>query len=315
MTFAARAAGVLALFIAGVALKLHTDRVVRVVEARGPIGEVLPLPSGEVHLLDEGKGRAVVLVHGSDGVMNDWPTSGLFARVAARARTLAYDRPGHGFTPVPPGERVNLDLNVRMLRDLLRARGVRRPVLLGHSYGASVALAYAWAYPNAVAGLLLLAPTAYPRASLTRPLAHLILVPGLRELITRVLILPVGRVLVELEGGRAFFPFAMPPAWRDMMLALSRRPRQALALAQENRTVGAEVGALARAYRALKVPCTIVSGRFDQLTPHAAHAVPLACALPHARLVTVEGGHEVHWSHGEVVLRELLRLLQETADA
>ncbi|WP_052351674.1 alpha/beta fold hydrolase [Deinococcus pimensis] len=304
-------------------LKLHTDRVVRDVNTRGPAGHVEPLPTGDVHVLTAGagRGRRVVLIHGSDGVVNDWPLCGLMERLARRFSLLAYDRPGHGYTPVPNGEDVTFDLNVRMLRGLLTRHGLTgradAPVLLGHSYGASVALSYARVYPADVAGLVLISPTAFPKGRLENPLAHLMLVPGLRQLLTRVLLLPVGRVVARVEGTRAFHPARLPRAWERMMLALSRRPSQVTALARENGNIKPELRELGRHYPDVTVPAVVLGGRHDLLTPYRDHAEPLARALGNARLVTVEdGGHQLHWTHQHLVedaLDEVLRRVGEGA--
>lgn len=297
-------------------LGVHTDRVVRRVNRTPPAGTIVDLDLGGVHVLSggvTGPGRPVVLIHGSDGVVNDWPLSGFLDRVAARHEVLAHDRPGHGHTPVPRGEDVTFDLNVRVLRDLLCGRdytGKRAPVLVGHSYGAAVALSYARAYPDEVAGLVLISPTAFPKTSLEQPLAHLMHVPGLRQLLMRVLLLPVGQILVRVEGGRAFYPAPMPDSWKRMMLKMSRRPSQASALARENSNIGHELRELSRHYGEITVPTVVIGGRHDLLTPHDEHAAPLAGALGRARLVTVEGGgHQLHWTHPDVVLRAVAELV------
>lgn len=289
------------------ALAAYTHLAGRAAERRRPPpGARLALPDGPLHALQAGRGPDVVLIHGSDGVMHDWPLSPLWAPLTARVRATAYDRPGHGYTPVPAGEAVTLDLNVRLLRQMLRALGLRRPVLLGHSYGASVALLYALRHPDEVGGLLLFSPTAYPAPRLTNPLANLIQLPPLRFALLHWLLLPVGRVVVELEGGRAFHPAPIPDAWRRLMLHLSRRASQVLALAQENRTIGAELAQLSKAYGRLRMPVTVVAGDQDRLTPAHLHARPLARALPGARLIRVLGaGHQLHWTHPEVLLEAL----------
>src|SRR5262249_32317037 len=45
-----------------------------------------------------------------------------------------------------------------VLPEILRQAGIERPVLLGHSDGASIALIYAGTFPHAAAGLILEAP-------------------------------------------------------------------------------------------------------------------------------------------------------------
>lgn len=83
---------------------------------------------------------------------------------AAGCRGLVYSRPGYGrSTPRAPHERWDVDYMHRqaheLLPALLGALGVKeRPWLVGHSDGASIALLYAAAHPDALAGLVLMAP-------------------------------------------------------------------------------------------------------------------------------------------------------------
>ena len=86
------------------------------------------------------------------------------------------------------------------------------------------------------------------------------------------------------------------------MLAFSRRRSQVHALAWENRTLSRELAGLAPHYPELRVPVTVLAGRHDRLSPYAAHAAPFAAQAPGARLLTVEdGGHQLHWTHPDVV--------------
>ncbi|MCC2673643.1 MAG: alpha/beta hydrolase fold protein [Ramlibacter sp.] len=83
---------------------------------------------------------------------------------AVGARGLVYSRAGYGrSTPKPPDERWKPDfMHVEareVLPALLRTLDVReRPWLFGHSDGGSIALLHAAAFPDAVQGLVVLAP-------------------------------------------------------------------------------------------------------------------------------------------------------------
>lgn len=79
-------------------------------------------------------------------------------------RGLVYSRPGYGrSTPRAPGEAWAPDFMhhqaQQVLPALLAALGIDKPVFLfGHSDGASIALLHAAAFPDRVAGAVLLAP-------------------------------------------------------------------------------------------------------------------------------------------------------------
>lgn len=277
-----------------------------------PRGETLNLPSGPTHVIQGGEEHAppVLLIHGSDGVALDWPISPLWAHLAPHARLIAPDRPGHGYTPARAGTPVTVAVNVERCVELLDALGVPQVTVVGHSYGAAVALGLAQRCPERVRAAVLIAPLALPARGLTRPLAYVPRIPVLETLLTRALILPLGRAVAWIEGGNAFHPVPMPREWRDMMLAFSRRRDQVHALAWENRTLSRELAGLAPHYPALRVPVTVLAGRHDRLAPYEAHAAPFAAQAPAAHLQTVEdGGHQLHWTHPDVVARAIRAVL------
>jgi pimeloyl-ACP methyl ester carboxylesterase len=93
---------------------------------------------------------------GSVGLWREFP-----ARLAAQTgrRGLVYSRAGHGFSDVPAVPRTPRfmhDEALDVLPGVLAAAGVREPVLVGHSDGASIALIHAASHP--VRALVLLAP-------------------------------------------------------------------------------------------------------------------------------------------------------------
>jgi pimeloyl-ACP methyl ester carboxylesterase len=103
----------------------------------------------------------IVMLHeglGSVALWKDFPR-----RIAERTRhvVIAYSRYGHGRS-----ERLAAPREVdymhhegeRALPALLESLGLLRPILLGHSDGASIALIFAGMHPAAVTALVLLAP-------------------------------------------------------------------------------------------------------------------------------------------------------------
>jgi pimeloyl-ACP methyl ester carboxylesterase len=122
----------------------------RRVELSGGSLEAQEMPGGDPPL---------VLLHqglGSVGLWRDFP--GRLQSLTGR-RLIAFSRFGHGRSDPPPRPRTPAFFHeeaLEVLPELLRALDVERPVLVGHSDGASIAIIHAAAHP--VAGLVLLAP-------------------------------------------------------------------------------------------------------------------------------------------------------------
>jgi pimeloyl-ACP methyl ester carboxylesterase len=101
-----------------------------------------------------GSGPPVVLIHGLGCSRAIW--SRLRDRLQARHTVLAYDLRGSGETrETAPSPGLSLEVWSDDLRALLGALGLARPVLVGHSLGASVSLKYAIRWPDDVAALVL----------------------------------------------------------------------------------------------------------------------------------------------------------------
>jgi pimeloyl-ACP methyl ester carboxylesterase len=94
----------------------------------------------------------LVLLHGQPGTAADWQL--ISERLPAQLRIVAPDRPGYGSSPHPPG---GFAANARTVVHQLDARGIRRAVLAGHSYGGGVALAAAALAPHRIEAVVLLA--------------------------------------------------------------------------------------------------------------------------------------------------------------
>jgi pimeloyl-ACP methyl ester carboxylesterase len=100
-----------------------------------------------------GSGQPVLLLHGLASNARIW--DGVAPRLAgAGLRVVALDLRGHGASD-QPGSGYDFGCVVRDLDAALAGLGLERPVLVGHSWGAHVALQYAADRPGAAAGLAL----------------------------------------------------------------------------------------------------------------------------------------------------------------
>ena len=117
--------------------------------------------------VSDGAAPLLVFLHEGLGSASMWKYFPARLCAAGGYRGLVYSRPGYGrSTPRPHGERWKPDYMHQQAREVLpqflAAAGVDAaadpPWLFGHSDGASIALIHAATSPDAVAGLVLLAP-------------------------------------------------------------------------------------------------------------------------------------------------------------
>jgi pimeloyl-ACP methyl ester carboxylesterase len=119
-----------------------------------PTDRTIPGDGVSLHARDwGGDGTPVVLLHGLASNARIW--DGVAQRLAgAGMRVIALDQRGHGESEQPAGG-YDFATVCRDLAAALDALGLQRPVLVGHSWGANVALQYAAERAEAVAGLVL----------------------------------------------------------------------------------------------------------------------------------------------------------------
>lgn len=117
----------------------------------------LRLKGGEVDGLDlhyvvEGRGPAVILLHGLGGFAESWRHT--LRTLAGRTTVYALDLPGFGAS-AKPRARYRLPYFAGALHGFVEALGIREASLVGHSLGAAIAVTYALTHPARVERLAL----------------------------------------------------------------------------------------------------------------------------------------------------------------
>jgi pimeloyl-ACP methyl ester carboxylesterase len=106
-----------------------------------------------------GEAPTLVLLHEGLGSLGLWRGLPEKLHELTGRRVFSFSRHGHGRSDPPPRPRAPSFMHeeaLEMLPELLREAGIERPVLVGHSDGASIALIHASEHP--VAALVLMAP-------------------------------------------------------------------------------------------------------------------------------------------------------------
>lgn len=108
-----------------------------------------------VAFVERGNGPTLLMLHGFMGSSTCWLP--LMDQLQSQIHCVALDLMGFGDSAKP---RMQYDIakEVEFVRQFVTARNLGRCYLLGHSFGGWVAAAYALAYPDQVAGLILAAP-------------------------------------------------------------------------------------------------------------------------------------------------------------
>jgi pimeloyl-ACP methyl ester carboxylesterase len=281
---------------------------------------------GPVHYVDFGgdpDGPTFVLVHGLGGSHLNWDL--LAPLLTPHGRVLALDLPGFGRSE-PGSRRATVQANGAVLRRFLREVAAASVVLVGNSMGGMISIFTAASAPRAVRGVVLLDP-ALPggRRSLDAVVAGQFVLYALPLVGERFLWLrrqrhtPLRRVrdMLRLVG---VDPDELPAEVIDRSVALLEE-RQDVAGMDKAYLVAArsllKILVEPRSYRgamaAIRVPVLLVQGDRDRLVPVAA-ARSAAEAHPHWTYVELAGvGHVPQLQVPDVVAKELLTWLEDTA--
>jgi pimeloyl-ACP methyl ester carboxylesterase len=282
----------------------HSAQIHRVYErllAGAPVSSRhVEVGGGRVHLLEQGEGTPVVLLHGTGN-----PAGFLLPLLHELhgVHAIAPDRPGVGLSDpvdVPAGR--YRETAVAWLDGLLDALELETTTLLGHSGGGVWALWYALARPERVERLVLLGVPTLPGTRCPLPI-RLAATPGLGQLLSR-LAPPTPRSMLRFAHhvAREQATLARHPDLVDLLVAAGRDPIT-------DRAAKAEFGALlspfallspsgfrrrARVHpdelRRLAMPTLVLWGDQDPVG-----SIPVAQAvtdlIPQARLEVLPAGH------------------------
>lgn len=109
-----------------------------------------------ISFTDQGKGTAVVLLHGF--LENKLMWNAFIPELSKRNRVIAIDLLGHGATECL-GYIHTMEDQADMVQSILQELKIRKAVLIGHSMGGYIALAFAELYAENVKGIVLLNST------------------------------------------------------------------------------------------------------------------------------------------------------------
>ena len=293
-----------------------TDRLLRfnacAEAAFPPIGQFQSVAGRRLHYVRRGPGTdtPLVLLHGASGNVRDWDLS-ILPDLAQHHDVIAFDRPGFGYSDALPDFGWRLTDQIAHLRAALAQLGVTRCILVGHSYGGSLAMRWALDHPDEVAGLALISAPVMdwggggigPHYHIGgRPIIGDLLAqvarflgggPYLRKTIDGVFVPQAPTGQYHAEGGAELA--LRPHTFRTNSVMLLRLYRQMIQQARRNPT--------------LAVPTQIIHGDADTIVPAWVHAERLSQMHPQAGLTLLKDvGHMPHHAQPMTVIDAITRL-------
>jgi pimeloyl-ACP methyl ester carboxylesterase len=281
-------------------------------------GRMVEVADAKLNVLDIGPrdaaGPPILMIHGASSNLEAMRQP-LGAMLARNHRVILIDRPGHGWSTRARSEDSTPAIQGRMIDQALEKLGIDRAILVVHSWSGALGARMALDYPRRVAGLVMLAPVAYPWPGGVGWYNKLVATPVVGPLLAFTITLPLGYFLAEPGARNVFLPQLMPEDFiRDTATPLLLRPREFLANARDLVTLKAAVVEQSPRYGNIKAPTTVISGELDKTVSTDRHSRPFAKALPHAKLIVLpDVGHMIQNAAPELVISEIEAMIGKLA--
>ncbi len=268
-----------------------------------PEGKYATLPNGyRIHYLDQGKGPAVVFLHGSgNGACGHSNFKGNYpALVQNGYRVIVPDLIGFGYSDKPDNVEYPLSFFIECLKQTLDSIGLKKYTLLGNSLGGAVALGFALAHPQNVERLVLMAPGGL------NDLPDYLAMPGMAAMFA---LFSSGKPVTEAALKEFFIKaFVVNPACVADELVHERFELMKLQNPQVMKTM--KVPNMTARLPEITCPALTLWGLNENMMPDSG-ILRLAKGLPNGRMVLVpQCGHWVMIEHQELFNRLVLDFLK-----
>jgi pimeloyl-ACP methyl ester carboxylesterase len=304
---------------AGMLLGLAYDSNRRAAQAEldnPPIGRMIDLSDGSrLHYVERGSGPPVLLIHGALMQAEDMAMS-LLGPLSANYRTIVIDRPGHGYSTRPAqfvsATSASMAGQARMIHEAMGLLGVEKPIIVGHSLGGTVALAYAVQFPEHVGGIVSLAGYCFPTPRFDLMPIMLNGVPMVGPISAHTMSAVFGRMYLSAMIDRIFSPDPVPDYFQERFPGgMLLRPKQLCSNGEDFSAMVAGAASMCHRYPQIQVPVAILSGSEDRIVWPQYHAKPLHKIVRGSTLELLPGvGHMLHHARTNAVVAAIHRMAE-----
>lgn len=277
-----------------------------------PLGKYVQASPTRLHYIEAGTGKPIVLLHGAFGASQDYAAT-LFPGLAPTHHLVAFDRPGHGWSESVAGMVNTPAVQAQAIHSALHALGIERPVLLGFSYGGSVALSYALQFPADCAGLVLINPAAYPWPGGADLYYSVPRIPLLGPLLSFTLATPIAHLLAPSSCVHAFAPVLVAAIFEARSpVRLELTPARFRANCEDMRVLADCLAEQSVHYPEIRAPTLLLGSEEDEVVSLPVHSRTLERMIRGAKLLTFSpAGHQLPYSHADEIARDVLAFLAE----
>jgi pimeloyl-ACP methyl ester carboxylesterase len=268
-----------------------------------PQGRFIDVDGVRLHYVERGNGRPLVFFHGNGSMIQDFESSGLIHLAAAKYRVIVFDRPGFGHSLRPRNVVWTPEAQADLFKKALDRLSVQRAIVLGHSSGASVAVALAIRHPSLVDALVLASGYYFPTARADVVALSAPAIPGIGDIISYTISPILTRLMWPVMLRKMFGPRSVPEKFAGFPKEMAVRPSQIRASAAETALMIPNALTSSKTYNELAMPVIIIAGEDDRLIDIDEQSERLHGEVRQSKMHRIAGaGHMVQQSAtGEVM--------------
>ena len=276
-----------------------------------PLGSYKKIDNIDIHYTDIGSGPLVVLLHSQPA--NERQFYLLKERLKKNYRVISIDRPGMGYSEGPKEKtKKRLSIQANLIAKLIKYITQEKPIVIGHSYGGALALAYGLKNEIDLKGLILVntASHEWPSDKVWLPF-KIISSPVIGNIFVNTYAMIYGKATID-QSANDNFPSNLPSEnYIDNVAGeLTLRPKTLRSYAWDAINLREALKEQSKKYQNITLPITIIAGKNDRVTPNKIHSFQLHQDVEHSKLIMVdEVEHSIPELMPEVIEKEIRQML------
>jgi pimeloyl-ACP methyl ester carboxylesterase len=272
----------------------------------GFAGNFIEVEGAQLRVQQVGNGPDILFIHGLPAMLETFDP--LVKLLSSSCRLTLYDRPANGFSGAQ-GDKYTIEYNAHIALELIKKLNLKKVVIVGHSFGCSVAASMALQDASVIKSLVLLGcPCMYYGDGKKSMLGALIALPVFGRGVAFVIGKTVGKSMMEKTLRQAIYP--SDPALIETLMANAQKywttPKVLVGFSKEKRSSPASRKEMSARYKNVKTKVILIHGQQDQLAP-VQHSIDASKTFPNSLIIIWKNdGHFLHYSRPEDVARIIL---------
>lgn len=284
-----------------------------------PRGDFVDVETAKIHFVTRkkvsetknSKNAPVVLIHGSSGSSADMELA-FFDTFPDDIDLYAVDRPGIGWskTKLSPLEMSNPMKQAEAIHMAVKKLKLDKPIIVGHSWGGAVAIAYAKKFGDEVSGVVSLAGVAYPWKGPNGWYDNLLTTPVINHIFTRLFLNKIGQLYVPLSINSIFEPELARSDYREGAQAeIILRPSTIINNSYYSYYLRRHLKTMSKEYNDINTPFLIVAGDKDYIVHSKSQSERLHNEVAGSEYMLFKGaGHMPHHTQTQILVDKIWRM-------